>query len=128
MELNSTFNLNDPLLSPESLGRLWDGRSRTTRAVTTVLKIEATYRRLREELKKGDYTREEKRAKYRKLHEINAKRLYKLCKHNGATWTKFGQFLSARPDLLPKEYIKALEPLQNDTPEVAFSDLVPVLE
>jgi ubiquinone biosynthesis protein len=128
METPSNFNLNDPLLSPESLGRLWDGRSRTTRAVTTVLKIEATYRRLREELGKGSYSREEKRVKYRKLHEINAKRLYKLCKKNGATWTKFGQFLSARPDLLPREYIKALEPLQNDTPEVSFEELIPVLE
>lgn len=127
MELQSTFNLEESLLSPESLGRLWDGRSRTTRAISTVLKIEATYRRLREDLSKGEYSREEKRAKFKKLHEINAKRLYKLCKKNGATWTKFGQFLSARPDLLPKEYILALEPLQNNTPEIEFEALIPVL-
>src|SRR5690606_25988087 len=120
MEIQTNFNLHDPLLSPESIGRLWDGRSRTTRAITTVLKIEATYRRLREEIAKGEFSREEKRARFKKLHEINSKRLYKLCKKNGATWTKFGQFLSARPDLLPKEYIKALEPLQNDTTEVEF--------
>ncbi len=128
MGIESSFNLNDPLLSPESLGRLWDGRSRTTRAISTVLKIEATYRRLREELKQVELSRAEKRARYVKLHEINARRLYKLCKKNGATWTKFGQFLSARPDLLPKEYIKALEPLQNSTPEVEFEKLTPVLE
>ncbi len=128
MDVQNRFNLNDPLLSPESLGRLWEGRSRTARAVSSVLKIEATYRRLREELDKGDFTREEKRSKFKKLHQINAKRLYKLCKYNGATWTKFGQFLSARPDLLPKEYILALEPLQNDTPEVSFEKLKPVLE
>ena len=128
MELQDTFNLDEPLLSAESLGRLWDGRSRTARAITTVLQIEATYRRLRGELSAGEFSREEKRAKYKKLHAINAKRLYKLCKLNGATWTKFGQFLSARPDLLPKEYILALEPLQNDTTKVSFAELVPVLE
>lgn len=128
MEIQSQFNLDDPLFSSESLGRLWEGRSRTTRAITTVLKIEATYRRLRDEISKGDFSRTEKRAKFKKLHAINAQRLYKLCKKNGATWTKFGQFLSARPDLLPKEYILALEPLQNSTPEIAFADLIPVLE
>jgi len=128
MEIQNQFNLDDPLISAESLGRLWEGRSRTTRAITTVLKIEATYRHLRDEISKGDFTREEKRAKFKKLHAINAERLYKLCKKNGATWTKFGQFLSARPDLLPKEYILALEPLQNSTPEVDFAKLVPVLE
>jgi ubiquinone biosynthesis protein len=128
MDIQGNFNLEDSLISSESLGRLWEGRSRTARAVSTVLKIEATYRRLRDELSKGEFTRPEKRAKYKKLHEINAKRLYKLCKKNGATWTKFGQFLSARPDLLPKEYILALEPLQNDTPEVSFEKLIPVLE
>lgn len=128
MEIQSQFNLDDSLISPESLGRLWEGRSRTTRAVTTVLKIEATYRRLRDEISKGDFTRTEKREKFKKLHAINAQRLYKLCKKNGATWTKFGQFLSARPDLLPKEYILALEPLQNSTPELDFASLIPVLE
>lgn len=128
MELQSTFNLKDSLLSVDSLGRLWDGRSRTTRAVTTVLKIEGSYRRLKEALADTDLDKTEKRARYKKLHKKNADRLYKLCKKNGATWTKFGQFLSARPDLLPREYIKALEPLQNDTIKVSFHELEEVLE
>jgi predicted unusual protein kinase regulating ubiquinone biosynthesis (AarF/ABC1/UbiB family) len=40
----------------------------------------------------------------------------------GATFVKLGQFLSTRPDVLPPEYIEALERLQTDVEEFPYED------
>ena len=54
-------------------------------------------------------------------HILNADRLYYLLEKNSGTWIKAGQFLSARPDLLPPQYIEALTPLQNNSYPMNFT-------
>ncbi len=46
----------------------------------------------------------------------------------GPAYIKLGQVLSTRPDLLPPEYILALEKLQDDLTPVPFADIVEVIE
>src|SRR5690625_7618622 len=41
----------------------------------------------------------------------------------GSVFMKFGQVLALRRDLLPDDYIRELESLQNGTPPVAFEDI-----
>ena len=45
------------------------------------------------------------------------KRLRLTLERLGPTFIKFGQMLSVRPDLIPKNYIKELEKLQDEVPE-----------
>lgn len=46
----------------------------------------------------------------------------------GPTYIKLGQVLSMRPDLLPPEYIEALESLQDNAPPLNFDDVRTVVE
>ena len=46
----------------------------------------------------------------------------------GPTFIKFGQLLSVRPDLIPKEYSKELEKLQDKVPEFPFEDAKSIIE
>src|SRR5512143_2165609 len=41
----------------------------------------------------------------------------------GPTFTKLGQLLSARPDLLPAHWVEELESLQDDCPPVALAEV-----
>lgn len=120
--------LDAPLLSFNTLRQIWGGRQRSLRAVMIAAKIEGSYRKTAQKVKEIDFKWEDSKKLYHDIHEQNAKLLYTLCHENGGSWTKFGQFLSARPDLLPKEYIKALEPLQNDINPTPFYQLKTVLE
>ena len=52
-------------------------------------------------------------------------RLRKAIERLGPTFIKFGQILSVRPDLVPKEFIKELKKLQEGTPETLFSEIKP---
>lgn len=47
-------------------------------------------------------------------------RLRKSFEKLGPTFVKFGQMLSVRPDLLPKEYIEEFEKLQDNVPPISF--------
>ncbi|HZU13135.1 MAG TPA: AarF/ABC1/UbiB kinase family protein [Chloroflexota bacterium] len=61
----------------------------------------------------------------------NRKRAIKLRKaalEMGGVLIKVGQFLSARVDLLPAEYIEELALLQDEVPAVPFSEIRPILE
>lgn len=62
-----------------------------------------------------------------KAHSKAARRLVHLAEQNGGGWIKAAQFFSCRPDVLPAEYISALQKLQNDAPAVPFEQLEPVL-
>jgi ubiquinone biosynthesis protein len=46
----------------------------------------------------------------------------------GPTYVKFGQLLSTRPDIVPHEYILALESLQDDLEPFSFADVERIVE
>jgi predicted unusual protein kinase regulating ubiquinone biosynthesis (AarF/ABC1/UbiB family) len=49
-------------------------------------------------------------------------------KKMGPTYIKFGQVLSTRPDIVPQEYIAALESLQDDLEPFSFADVERIVE
>lgn len=58
----------------------------------------------------------------------HAERFARLLADLGPTFIKLGQVLSIRRDLLPAEYITALESLQDNAPEVPFAAVREVVE
>ncbi|HEX2123848.1 MAG TPA: AarF/UbiB family protein [Thermoanaerobaculia bacterium] len=52
----------------------------------------------------------------------------KALKEMGPTYVKFGQVLSTRPDIVPQEYIIALESLQDDLEPFSFADVEKTIE
>ena len=52
----------------------------------------------------------------------------KSLKEMGPTYVKFGQLLSTRPDVVPQEYILALESLQDDLPPFSFAEVERIIE
>lgn len=62
------------------------------------------------------------------VHVEAAQRLVTLCRANGAIWVKAAQFFSCRPDVLPVEYITALQTLQNEARPVSFRKIREELE
>lgn len=104
------------------IGYLVGGRARHLRAVRAAVFILRTYRRHYLSFKRGDA------ASLARAHVLAAERLARLCEENGASWIKAAQFFSCRPDVLPKEYIVALQRLQNDVRPVSFDLLQPTLE
>jgi len=52
----------------------------------------------------------------------------KALKEMGPTYVKFGQILSTRPDIVPPEYIAALESLQDDVEPFSFADVERIVE
>ncbi|HEY4641782.1 MAG TPA: AarF/UbiB family protein, partial [Thermoanaerobaculia bacterium] len=46
----------------------------------------------------------------------------------GPTYVKFGQVLSTRPDIVPPEYIAALESLQDDVEPFSFAEVEKIVE
>src|SRR5688572_21864162 len=49
-------------------------------------------------------------------------------KEMGPTYVKFGQLLSTRPDIVPPEYIDALESLQDNLDPFSFADVERIIE
>src|SRR6266545_642383 len=49
-------------------------------------------------------------------------------KKMGPTYVKFGQLLSTRPDIVPPEYIAALESLQDKVEPFSFADVERIIE
>ena len=56
-----------------------------------------------------------------------AVRFRRLLENLGPTYIKFGQIMSMRPDLLPQEYIAALENLQDQAPVVPVGDIKDII-
>jgi len=55
-------------------------------------------------------------------------RLRKTLERLGPTFIKFGQVLSVRPDLVPKNYIRELEKLQDEVPPFSFDEVKNLIE
>ncbi|MDP3764986.1 MAG: AarF/ABC1/UbiB kinase family protein [Nanoarchaeota archaeon] len=69
------------------------------------------------------------KSKLKKSQDIKPEvRLRKTLERLGPTFIKFGQVLSVRPDLIPKEYSKELEKLQDSVPEFPFSEVESIIE
>ena len=69
------------------------------------------------------------KSKLKKREELKPEvRLRKTLERLGPTFIKFGQLLSVRPDLIPKEYSKELEKLQDSVPPFSFSDVKNIVE
>ena len=64
----------------------------------------------------------------RAIRRQQAKRLRTALEELGPTFSKLGQVLSTRPDLLPVEYIEELALLQSHVPPMAESEVVRVSE
>jgi predicted unusual protein kinase regulating ubiquinone biosynthesis (AarF/ABC1/UbiB family) len=52
----------------------------------------------------------------------------KKLKEMGPTYVKFGQLLSTRPDIVPREYIEALESLQDAVEPFSFAEVERIVE
>ncbi|MEN8671013.1 MAG: AarF/ABC1/UbiB kinase family protein [Ketobacter sp.] len=102
-----------------------DGRDRYIGVTRTALQIEQIYRQYRSRAKVLAPPLAEQLLN--QAHRESADSICKLCRENGAIWVKFAQFLSCRPDLLPREYIVALQRLQNDAEPARFEDIHPII-
>lgn len=105
-----------------AVGSLLAGRRRYSRALRTALDIIALYGR------HGLAVRRARGDEINQVHQRAAQAVTDLCRRNGAIWIKAAQFFSCRPDVLPPEYILALQTLQNDATPVPFRQIEPALE
>src|ERR1700716_1498362 len=60
--------------------------------------------------------------------KARAEAFAKALKQMGPTYVKFGQVLSTRPDIVPAEYIAALESLQDDVEPFSFAEVEAIVE
>ncbi|MEY2452391.1 MAG: ubiquinone biosynthesis protein [Acidimicrobiaceae bacterium] len=63
-----------------------------------------------------------------RLHEAGAQELYNAAVRLRGGFLKFGQFVSARPDLLPDAYVRELSKLQDRVPPAPASVVLRVIE
>ncbi|MDF1822770.1 MAG: AarF/UbiB family protein [Alcanivoracaceae bacterium] len=99
-----------------ALQGLLGGRRRYGRAVAVLADLGAHYARAL-----GDP------AALADAHAHGAERVAQLCRRNGASWVKAAQFFSCRPDVLPPQYIIALQDLQNDGRPAPMRKIEPIL-
>lgn len=111
--------LENIAIGSRAVGGLVSGRARYLRALAVAGEVTAIYARQR--TGRNNLTLNE-------AHAEAAARITDLCRRNGASWVKAGQFLSVRPDILPIEYIKSFQALQNDAAPVGFDALKKSLE
>ena len=67
-------------------------------------------------------------APYAREHDEQGKINWNALKKMGPTYIKFGQILSTRPDIVPPEYIVALESLQDSVEPFSFADVERIVE
>eukprot|EP00455_Lapot_gusevi_P018794 TRINITY_DN2030_c0_g3_i1.p1 TRINITY_DN2030_c0_g3~~TRINITY_DN2030_c0_g3_i1.p1 ORF type:complete len:560 (-),score=59.09 TRINITY_DN2030_c0_g3_i1:65-1678(-) len=62
------------------------------------------------------------------LHQRSAERVLKLCETNKGLYIKVGQYLSTLTYVLPKEYTRTLQKLQDQAPTVDFATVKAVIK
>jgi len=95
------------------IAQVFEGRERYYKILKAVRTIERWYR-------KEPETAEQR----------SAELIAQVCSESGATWVKFAQYLSCRPDILPEAYVQALSELQSMPTKdnvVPFSEVMPTL-
>jgi predicted unusual protein kinase regulating ubiquinone biosynthesis (AarF/ABC1/UbiB family) len=100
--------------------------TRRTAIYGTAAKVGGRYARLK--LPGGTKSKEVRRRYLEKCHERGAHDLYKVAVHLRGGFLKFGQFVSARPDLLPEAYVTELSKLQDRVPPAPASVVLKVIE
>ena len=125
-----------------------EGRERYIRALKGLRDIEKVYRREKNKLAKLAKAGSKSKAgseepgsesagvsdieglfsdAFSEAHAKSAEIVRQVCQQNGATWVKFAQFLSCRPDIFPDEYIRRLQTMQDRAPSVVLGRVMPVL-
>ena len=61
--------------------------------------------------------------KYKVTQGLTPDKVYNMFKDLGTAFIKLGQLLSLHPEVLPKEYCKALENLRNDAPTITTAQI-----
>ena len=61
--------------------------------------------------------------KYKVAQGLTPDKVYNMFKDLGTAFIKLGQLLSLHPEVLPKEYCKALESLRNDAPTITTAQI-----
>lgn len=102
-----------------------EGRDRYLGVTRVALTIEQVYRKQRHRAK--FVSQQDAQQLLIHAHQESADKIVELCKENGAIWVKFGQFLSCRPDVLPMEYVMALQTLQNAATPAPFEHIHPMI-
>ena len=85
--------------------------SRRLAIYRTAGKVAARYGRLK--VPGGPRPSEVRRRYLERCHRRGARDLYQVAVHLRGGFLKFGQFVSARPDLLPEAYVTELSKLQD---------------
>src|SRR5579875_419642 len=92
--------------------------------IRVFLKLYPVFRRY---LRDREKTRKETEPTWDYYRERNGKIAVQAFMDLGPTFIKLGQVLSARPDLLPREYISSFEKLQDEVPPAPFQEVEPIL-
>jgi ubiquinone biosynthesis protein len=71
---------------------------------------------------------ESERLSPEELRATSARRFRELLAELGPTFIKLGQILSARPDILPPDFIAELSKLQDDAPPLAVEQVLALIE
>src|SRR5690606_21683503 len=101
-----------------ALGSVLAGRRRYARAIAVFGEVAGLYAAFR--VRPAGRTLSD-------VHTEAALRVTELCRRKGAIWVKAAQFFSCRPDVLPLEYIQALQVLQNEGMPASFRHVEEVL-
>ncbi len=95
------------------------------RTLKTLLKLYPVFRRF---LKDRSSAKKENNSNWDHRREINGRKAVTAFIELGPTFIKLGQILSARSDILPKEYLAAFEELQDRVPPSPFSEVKQLIE
>lgn len=102
--------------------KLYSGIRRSELSV--LIKLYPVFRRY---MKDRDSSRKNEEKTWSYKREMHGEKAVQKFIELGPTFIKLGQVLSARPDLLPTEYIRAFEKLQDKVDPAPFSEVEPIL-